>query len=483
MFRIKRYVCFTKRKSNSMRVVHHHHTVGLLIALLILPFTQLSAQQKANSVKGKINLDSNYVVLISPLLANPENDESTQELPIAQDGSFAWKNEDQFSSWYQVMFMPKARNKQLGATFPLFLSPKAKEELQLSYNDTSYIHSLSKKTSAENSALINYAGFINQRIRESFVNPPKKEDVPAFLNSYLEKAQQLASTQNLKNKEVKDYLKLWSYNSYLSALFSMDRAGEIKTLPADLLATMDSEQIFMFYNGVGNLNQLIDSRLKSKGIAKRDKVYLPSKIALIKETFNNEKLVDGLIKSDLASYVSSYRLTSQEQFAKDIEDLKQHLAHINDKKAAERMLRAFANLRYTAIGSEMPNIKFKDAQGQEVSLQAFKGKYIYIDLWASWCVPCIKEVPYLKELEKTFAEKNIAFVSISLDENKEAWKNKMKELDLHGAQWELGDSSFDKLMNVRGIPHFILYGPDGKLIYYQAPRPSSAEIKEIFKNI
>jgi len=59
----------------------------------------------------------------------------------------------------------------------------------------------------------------------------------------------------------------------------------------------------------------------------------------------------------------------------------------------------------------------------------------------------------------------------------------MTELNLHGYQWELGDSNYDKLMNVSGIPHFILYGPNGELIQYKAPRPSSKEIKTIFNKI
>ncbi len=454
------------------------------IALLFIQVFSFAAQGQTSVVKGKINFNSDYFINVSRLSLDPNRSEANQEVNIADDGSFLWANEEQSEpAWYQVMVMPKARNKQLGATFPLRLRPNAKEELQLSYSDTSYIQSLSKKTSAENSVLINYAGFVNQRIREGFLNPPKGDQLDGFLNAYLTKATELGEASKVKNPDVKEYLKVWSYNSYLSALFSLDRRGEMTNLPTDLFATLDTDRLFMFYNGVSNLNQLIDLNLKKQGVTKQGEGYLAQKLAFIKRSFKNGKLIDGLITADLSQYVTSYKLSSKEQFSKDIIVLEQHLQQLSDKQVAKQILQDFTNLRYTALGSDIPEIQFKNERGELVSLQSFKGKYIYIDLWASWCVPCIKEIPFLKELEASFSSKNIAFVSISLDEDKAAWRKKIKDLDLHGEQWELGDSSFDKLMNIRGIPHFILYGPDGKLIHYQAPRPSSPEIKEIFNKI
>ena len=55
----------------------------------------------------------------------------------------------------------------------------------------------------------------------------------------------------------------------------------------------------------------------------------------------------------------------------------------------------------------------------------FRGKYVYIDLWASWCVPCCREVPHLQKLEKELENKDVVFLSISIDQNPSAWKKKM----------------------------------------------------------
>lgn len=66
-------------------------------------------------------------------------------------------------------------------------------------------------------------------------------------------------------------------------------------------------------------------------------------------------------------------------------------------------------------GDKCPEFVFKDAQGKDHRLSELKGKYVFIDVWASWCYPCRKEYPYLQELEEKMEGKNIVFVGISCD--------------------------------------------------------------------
>ena len=75
-------------------------------------------------------------------------------------------------------------------------------------------------------------------------------------------------------------------------------------------------------------------------------------------------------------------------------------------------------------------------------------------------------------LEKSVTNPDVVFVSISLDENREAWEKKMDQLKLDGHQWIVKDGAFTDMLNVRGIPHFLLYGKDGKLMQYKAEHPS-----------
>ncbi|WP_413999900.1 TlpA family protein disulfide reductase [Flavobacterium sp. W1B] len=136
-------------------------------------------------------------------------------------------------------------------------------------------------------------------------------------------------------------------------------------------------------------------------------------------------------------------------------------------------------------GSLSPSFDYDNYKGGKTKLEDFRGKYVYIDMWATWCGPCRNEIPFLKKLEEKYHQKNIVFVSISIDQLKdvEKWKKFVKEKELGGVQlfadndW---NSQFVKDYNIGGIPRFILIDPNGKIVKADAPRPSSASIEAEF---
>jgi len=87
-------------------------------------------------------------------------------------------------------------------------------------------------------------------------------------------------------------------------------------------------------------------------------------------------------------------------------------------------------------GEKSPLFKYKDINGYDVALKDLKGKNVYIDIWATWCGPCKKEIPHLKEMEAKMHDQNIEFVSISIDkkEDYDKWVAMVKEEDLKGVQ-------------------------------------------------
>lgn len=149
------------------------------------------------------------------------------------------------------------------------------------------------------------------------------------------------------------------------------------------------------------------------------------------------------------------------------------------------------------LGKGKPSPSFDnyiDYKGQKKSLKDFRGKYVYIDVWATWCGPCIQQIPYLKKLEREYKNNNIEFVSISVDNPSKSggtweaaeskWKNFIKERQLGGVQlWAKEDIGFQKEYQIRGIPRFILIDPKGNIVNSNAPRPSSPSLKELFKTL
>lgn len=130
------------------------------------------------------------------------------------------------------------------------------------------------------------------------------------------------------------------------------------------------------------------------------------------------------------------------------------------------------------------SFSYPDINGKTVSLADLKGKYIYIDVWATWCGPCRGELPALKELEEKYAGKDIHFVSLSCDKNKKAWENMVTKDQLKGIQLHMGtDRTFMDAYLINGIPRFILLDRDGKIISANMTRPSDPKTAEKFNEL
>lgn len=157
----------------------------------------------------------------------------------------------------------------------------------------------------------------------------------------------------------------------------------------------------------------------------------------------------------------------------------------DDKKAISNKYKSLANL---APGNNSPNFNYENIDGSRTTLNELKGKYVYIDFWATWCGPCKREIPHLKELEEEYKDKNIAFVSISVDkpEKHSAWKKMVKDKELGGYQLiteNATNSPFVQYFKVSGIPHFVLLDPEGNIYSAYAPRASNPSIKTLFDKL
>ena len=144
-----------------------------------------------------------------------------------------------------------------------------------------------------------------------------------------------------------------------------------------------------------------------------------------------------------------------------------------------------AELFVVRPGAPAADFTYPDAEGKMVSLYDFKGKVVLVDVWATWCGPCRGEIPHLKKLEKEMHDKDVVFMSVSLDEekDKQTWLDCIKEEELGGVQLFAGGwkTPIAEAYGIEGIPRFMVFDKQGNIVDVHAPRPSSPELKELLK--
>ena len=150
---------------------------------------------------------------------------------------------------------------------------------------------------------------------------------------------------------------------------------------------------------------------------------------------------------------------------------------------------SYDKLKVLDAGQPSPKfVNYKNFAGETTSLNDLLGKYVYIDVWATWCAPCKAEIPFLKEIEKQYHDKNIEFVSISVDKpaHYDKWIKMVNDKELSGVQLMADNafsSEFIKNYMIQGIPRFILIDPQGNIVTANAPRPSHEELKTLFNEL
>lgn len=168
-----------------------------------------------------------------------------------------------------------------------------------------------------------------------------------------------------------------------------------------------------------------------------------------------------------------------EEYEKVAPLLKPYLISENSKA----FILEYEKVLHKNVGQKGLEFTYNDVEDKPVSFSDFKGKYVYVDLWATWCGPCKAEIPHMKKIEEDYHGKNIVFVSLSLDKAKDnqKWKDFVKKEQLKGIQI-MADKDFNsdvaKNYDVNAIPRFLLFDTKGNIINSDAFRPSNPELRE-----
>ncbi len=133
-------------------------------------------------------------------------------------------------------------------------------------------------------------------------------------------------------------------------------------------------------------------------------------------------------------------------------------------------------------GSQAPEIFGKNILEKSVKLSDFTGKYVFIDFWATWCGPCIQELPFSLKVEKKFKDKDIIFLYVSIDQDKIKWKNYLKKHpEYSGININIDD---DKIAEIKqayalyAVPRYVIISKEGKIIDANLDAPSTGKVEE-----
>ena len=308
------------------------------------------------------------------------------------------------------------------------------------------------------------------------------EDMLQYFNEFSEKKDLSDSFEHIFKTNIRFglYENLLSYPEFHQMLNQLDEEPE---LPEDYYAFIEKD--FQFYD-----DKLASSNYCSFLItfldyyesinpdkAPEDKSAIEEKLYLAEKLYDDKSL-------EYVKAIHIYREFDHGEFEvaenlyhsfKEEEPVKDYISILSDNYEAEKRM---------LPGNPAPEFELEDIDGNKVSLEDFRGKVVYLDFWASWCPPCMREVPYAKELKERFDDvDDLVFLYISVDEDEEAWKSTVDEREIEGVHLNIEgrDNEVSNSYNLGSIPSYLIIDRNGVIFDNNAKRPSHEGIDEDLK--
>lgn len=245
--------------------------------------------------------------------------------------------------------------------------------------------------------------------------------------------------------------------------------------------------VLYFKNGY-NLSMKMDAKLFDETISFTGNGSKENNF-LVSGTIANEKFEEANFEKNKEDFYATFEVKKK----KDMEDLANggfddSFLTYAKKEVMNNLIQLQtsyknAQLQKAITGKQSAGFDYEIHKGGKTKLEDFKGKYVYLDIWATWCGPCRAEIPSLKKIEEKYHGKNIEFVSISVDTDKdhEKWVKFVTDKELGGVQlfadknWM---SDFIQSYGINAIPRFILLDPKGNVVNADANRPSDNKLQQ-----
>ena len=368
---------------------------------------------------------------------------------------------------------------QIGEEYtPLYLRPGSHVKFSINCDSFDETIRYTGDLSAENNALAK-AILISEKMSPSQALFKKPEaEFLKIINQYEKQHQALFSNPKF-SKEFAEPAK---------KEFQMNRINLLSTYPsyhAQLTKKTDFKPSANFYNFYNEFDfndadkmdesmvRVLDGYLNYKlGYLGDDYDSLTTmKLQLLNREITNNKVRDLYVMAEHQNAIA---------FAKNVTAVgNAFLSSTNTDSVKTRVDDYITKSNKLSTGNPAPEFSLESADGSIKSLKDYLGQYVYIDIWATWCGPCKKELPFFETLKKDYANKNIKFVSVCVWDQKAAWKKFLEEKKIAGEQLfiEGQENSFVENYMVRGVPTFILIDKEGKIITNKVERPSEKELR------